>query len=98
MRDGANGMVEESRRPRSDPESLEEEELCRIVELKLAYPNWGPRKIHELYHRQHGRAGSESSCKRVLDRTGNPQDNGAHERLHRGYQPGTPMSGPNRSE
>jgi putative transposase len=70
LRDGANGMLEESRRLRSHPESLAEEELCRIVGLKLAHPNWGPRKIRELYHRQHGRAASESSFKRVLERSG----------------------------
>ena len=70
LRDGASGMVNESRRPRSHPESLGEEELCRIVELKLAHPNWGPRKIRELYHRQHGKAASESSFKRVLERSG----------------------------
>jgi putative transposase len=70
LRDGANGMVEESRPPRSHPESLTEEELCRMVGLKLAHPNWGPRKIRELYHRRHGRAASESSFKRVLERSG----------------------------
>jgi transposase InsO family protein len=70
LRDGANGMAEESRRPRSHPESLGEEELCRIVGLKLAHPNWGPRKIRELYQRRHGRAASESSFKRVLERSG----------------------------
>jgi hypothetical protein len=63
-------MGEESRRPRSHPESMGEEELCRIVGLKLAHPNWGPRKIRELYQRQHGRAASESSFKRVLERSG----------------------------
>jgi hypothetical protein len=58
-------MVEESGRPRSHPESLGEEEWCRIVALKLAHPHWGPRKLRELDHRQHGRAASESSLKRV---------------------------------
>jgi putative transposase len=40
------------------------------VGLKLAHPHWGPRKIRELYARQHGRAASESSFKRVLERSG----------------------------
>lgn len=70
LREGANGMVEESRRPRSHPESLREDELCRIVALKLAHPHWGPRKIRELYLRQQGKAASESSFKRVLERSG----------------------------
>jgi len=70
LREGAHGMVDESRRPRSHPESLAEEQLCRIVALKLAHPHWGPRKIRELYLRQHGTAASESSFKRVLERSG----------------------------
>ena len=70
LRDGAHGMVDESRRARSHPESLAEEQLCRIVALKLAHPHWGPRKIRELYLRQHGTAASESSFKRVLERSG----------------------------
>ena len=70
LREGAHGMVDESRRARSHPESLAEEQLCRIVALKLAHPHWGPRKIRELYLRQHGTAASESSFKRVLERSG----------------------------
>jgi putative transposase len=70
LREGAAGMEEESRRPHRHPESLGEEELCRIVGLKLAHPHWGPRKLRELYHRQYGRAASESSFKRVLERSG----------------------------
>jgi len=50
-------MGDESRRTRSHPESLSEEQLCRIVALKLAHPHWGPRKIRELYLRQHGAEG-----------------------------------------
>src|SRR5260221_10517995 len=48
LRDGASGMGEESPQPRSHAESLGEEELCRIVGLELAHPNWGPRKIRGL--------------------------------------------------
>ena len=70
LREGASGMVEESRRPQSHAESLGEEQVCRIVGLKLAHPHWGPRKIRELYLRQHGQAASESSFKRVLERSG----------------------------
>jgi transposase InsO family protein len=41
-----------------------------MVRLKLAHPAWGPRKIRELYLRQRGQAASESSFKRVLERSG----------------------------
>jgi putative transposase len=63
-------MAEESRRPRSSPMQLGEEEVCEIVRLKLAHQNWGPRKIRELYRRRHGEVASESSFKRVLERVG----------------------------
>src|ERR1700724_3267266 len=67
---GIAGMVEEARRPRSNPGALGEREVCEIVRLKEAHPRWGPRKIRELYLRLHGEAVSESSFKRVLERAG----------------------------
>jgi len=69
-RKGLAGMEEESRRPKSHSEQLPEEEVCEIVRLKLAHVAWGPRKIRELYLRRHGEVASESTFKRVLERTG----------------------------
>src|SRR6266567_8703300 len=51
-------------------EQLPEEEVCEIVRLKLAHVAWGPGKIRELYLRRHGEVASESTFKRVLERTG----------------------------
>lgn len=70
LQKGLVGMEEESRRPRSSPLQLGEEVVCEIVRLKLAHPRWGPRKIRELYLRQHGEVASESSFKRVLEAAG----------------------------
>src|SRR2546428_3549028 len=67
---GLDGMAEESRRPKSHSKQLAEEEVCEIVRLKLAHAAWGPRKIRELYLRRHGEVASESTVKRVLERTG----------------------------
>jgi transposase len=67
---GLAGMAEESRRPRSHCQQLSEEVVCEMVGLKLAHPAWGPRKIRELYLRQNGQAASESTFKRVLQRSG----------------------------
>lgn len=67
---GIAGLAEESRRPRSSPQQLKEEEVCQIVRLKFAHPYWGPRKIRELYLRQHGEVASLSSFKRVLEAAG----------------------------
>jgi putative transposase len=68
-RKGLAGMEEESRRPKSHSKQLPEEEVCEIVRLKLAHMAWGPRKIRELYLRGHGEVASESTFKRVLERT-----------------------------
>jgi hypothetical protein len=63
-------MAEESRRPKTSPEQLLEEEVCEIVRLKMAHSSWGPRKIRELYLRRHGEVACESTFKRVLERAG----------------------------
>jgi transposase InsO family protein len=70
IREGLEGMSEESRRPKSHSEQLAEETVCEIVCLKLAHWSWGPRKIRELYLRRHGEVASESTFKRVLERAG----------------------------
>ena len=70
LREGLEGMVEESRRPKTSPEQLPEGQVCEMVRLKLAHPAWGPRKIRELYRRRHGEVASESTFKRVLERAG----------------------------
>ena len=70
MRQGLEGMAEESRRPRSSPKQLSESQVCEMVKLKLMHRYWGPRKIRTLYHRRHGQAPSESSFKRILEQVG----------------------------
>ena len=68
---GLGGMAERSRRPKSHPQALVEEEICEMVALKVAHEHWGPKKIRELYLRKHGGvAPSESSFKRVLEKAG----------------------------
>lgn len=70
IRGGMGGMQEVSRRPNSHPEQLSEAVVCEMVHLKLQHLKWGPRKIRQLYQRQHGDAASESSFKRILERAG----------------------------
>lgn len=72
MAGGLAGMGELSRKPRGHADELGEAVVCEIVRLKEAHRHWGPRKIQELYRRQHGEEGlpSESSFKRVLERAG----------------------------
>lgn len=67
---GLEGMAEESRRPKSSPGGLEEAVVCEIVRLKERHRDWGPRKLRDIYLRAQGKAPSESSFKRVLERAG----------------------------
>lgn len=67
---GLEGMGERSRRPHKSPSALSEEEVCRIVRLRVRHPRWGARKLREVSLRQHGSAASEASIKRVLERAG----------------------------
>lgn len=67
---GLAGMTEESRRPKSSPDGLEERVVCEMIRLKERHRSWGPRKLRDVYQRAHGQAPSESSFKRVLTRAG----------------------------
>ena len=67
---GIEGLMEESRKPKSSPAALGEEAVCRIVLFRERHPHWGAKKIHELYQRSHGEAPSRSSIKRVLEKCG----------------------------
>jgi len=70
LREGIEGMREQSRRPRGHADQLGDETVCEMIRLKLAHGSWGPRKIRELYRRRHGEVASESSFKRILERAG----------------------------
>jgi len=67
---GYEGMMELSRRPLSHAKELGEAAVCEIIRFKNAHPQWGPRKLRDIYQRLHGQVPSESSFKRVLDRAG----------------------------
>jgi transposase InsO family protein len=71
MQMGQAGLWDLSRRPKSHSGQLLEETVCEIVRLKQGHPTWGPRKIRKLYERKHpGEIPSESSFKRILERSG----------------------------
>ncbi len=69
--DGYSGLREQSRRPMTHPASLSEDTICCLIELKLAHPNFGPKKIREIYRRIAPRSlPSLSSVNRVLRKAG----------------------------
>jgi len=86
---GYEGMMELSRRPLSHAKELAEAVVCEIVRLKQAHPRWGARKLRDIYQRLHGQMPSESSFKRVLERTGLVEK----RRLRRRAQAGRVCSG-----
>ena len=70
LQNGLSGMEEESRRPCSSPSGLTEAVICDILRIKRKHLSWGPRKIRRIYARTHPNTPSESSFKRVLERSG----------------------------
>jgi transposase InsO family protein len=64
------GLMERSRRPLGHAWAVGVDEVLDLVELKLAHPKWGPKKIRVLQERLRGRAPSLSTVNRVLDRAG----------------------------
>jgi transposase InsO family protein len=72
MLEGLSGLDDESRRPKTSPTGLGETMVCQIIKLKHAHPGWGARKLRAVLARtcSPSELPSESSFKRVLDRTG----------------------------
>lgn len=68
--DGLNGVQERSRRPHRSPSQLTEGEVCAIVRLKQAWPDWGPKKLCQIYREQRGKPLAISTCHRVLKAAG----------------------------
>jgi len=69
---GLEGLSDQSRRPHSSPNELSEDAICQIVRQKLAHPTWGAAKLREVLARSDwpGELPSESTFKRVLDKSG----------------------------
>jgi len=69
---GMLGLDDESKAPKSFPKQLSEDTLIRVISLRQAHPNWGPKKLAELYKRAYPKdeAPSISSIHRVLDKAG----------------------------
>src|SRR3954470_21027833 len=51
---GPLGLVEQSRRPTSNPGSTGEEVVLAILELRNRHPSWGPDKISRVLLRSFG--------------------------------------------
>lgn len=69
---GRAGLEDLSRRPENSPRELPEDVLCELIRIKEDHRGWGPRKVREIYARQHPHRDvpSESSVKRILEKAG----------------------------
>ena len=68
---GFAGLEDQSRRPQTCPNALDEDRICRLIRLRQAHPHWGPRKLAELWRRSYDDSvPSESTFKRVLNKAG----------------------------
>ncbi|MGZ4779396.1 MAG: helix-turn-helix domain-containing protein [Thermoanaerobaculia bacterium] len=51
---GVEGLVDESRRPRTSPLETTTEMAREIIRLRQSHSNWGARKLHHVLMRVHG--------------------------------------------
>lgn len=70
LEDGTSAMSDQSRKPKSSPTELGERVILRINRLHEKHPDWGPKKIQEIYRRSYGNEPSLSSFKRIFERSG----------------------------
>lgn len=68
--EGFSGLEDQSTRPRSSPDQLNEDTICRLIRIKQDHMNWGPKKIHAIYLRDSVDPISLSSVKRILTKSG----------------------------
>jgi transposase InsO family protein len=72
LEEGLTGLGDQSRRPISTPNQVNENMVCQIIKLKLAHPGWGARKLQAVLERTTPKQElpSESSFKRILAKAG----------------------------
>jgi transposase InsO family protein len=89
---GLEGLVDRSHRPRSCPHQMPAEVEVRLVELRVAHPSWGPRRLsYELGRR--GWVVSESAAYRALARLNlvDPAARRPRDRKWKRWERGAPM-------
>lgn len=68
MEKGISGLADMSRRPKQSPKQLDEDTVIKIIQIRMAHPYWGPKKILVLLQKELKEVPSESSIKRILDK------------------------------
>ncbi len=54
LAEGLGGLQERSRQPHGHARELSEVVVCEVIRLKMQHPDWGPKKIGDLYGGVHG--------------------------------------------
>jgi transposase InsO family protein len=69
---GVSGLSDKSKAPLKSPTQLDEDTIINLIALKLAHPNWGPKKILVLFSKAYPskKPPSLSSVHRVLGKAG----------------------------
>jgi transposase InsO family protein len=69
---GISGLADKSKAPLKSPAQLDENTIINLIALKLAHPNWGPKKILVLFCKAYPGKNppSLSSVHRVLQKAG----------------------------
>ena len=69
-RDGLAGLADQSRRPKCSPKRSAKETETQVLDLRLAHPAWGGRKIAAVLRRKAIKAPSPSTVTAILRRNG----------------------------
>src|SRR5215471_17648033 len=91
---GLDGLADGSHRPRSCPHQMPAAVEVALVELRLAHPSWGPRRLSfELATRGVSPAVSESAAYRALTRLNliDPAARRPRARRWKRWERGAPM-------
>jgi transposase InsO family protein len=90
---GLEGLADGSHRPRSCPHQMPAAVEVALVELRLAHPSWGPRRLSFELAKRAGVAVSESAAYRALARLNliDPAARRPRDRKWRRWERGSPM-------
>jgi transposase len=90
---GLAGLADGSHRPRSCPHQMPAAVEVALVELRLAHPSWGPRRLSFELAKRAGVSVSESAAYRALARLNliDPAARRPRDRKWRRWERGSPM-------
>ena len=97
LRDGPEGLRDQSRAPRSHPNQTPPHVEAAILRVRRAHPTWGSKKILAVLEREHPGLvwPSRSTIDAVLNRAGVVTPRGRRRRRHPSSPPVVEAMGPN---